>query len=237
MLCAVNTIRASARTLAGSRFMASLNVRRVGGDELRVVEPALDKRDVDVAAVIAQRLLGRRDVLAILLAARIGVMGRSDETDGAANAIRMHPLQRVRQIRVPVAHANVDRQRVTHGNQARAKAVRLPLRQLGQWGNAVEELVVMRDLFDPLRRDASSAQDVCEKRADIVAALRTTESDDAVRRRTPKWKTTSSFASAFLRFSATALAAFWSASPSAASNDGPWPGMPLSAECWRAIAA
>jgi len=65
-----------------------------------------------------QRLLGGGRVLAILLAARVGMMRGGDEHDRLPHTIGIHLLQRVGQQRMPVAHADVDRQRTAGGNKA-----------------------------------------------------------------------------------------------------------------------
>jgi predicted GNAT family N-acyltransferase len=98
-----------ARVLAdvdGQPVHGVAHVRHVRGNELRVVEPAVDERDVHVGRVIAQRLLRGSDVFAILLATRVGMVRRGDETDRAADAIRVHLLQvSVRygcQLRIPM---------------------------------------------------------------------------------------------------------------------------------------
>ena len=49
---------------------------------------------------------------------------------------------------------------------------------LGDWRHAAEELVVVSDFFDALRADAPAAQNIREKRADVVEPLRSTERDD-----------------------------------------------------------
>ena len=79
-----------------------------------MIEPASGERDLDVAPVASQ--LGPRggDVLAILLAARIGMLRRGDEPDRMSRPGVMHLAKRVRQQRMPVAHADVDWQRLSH---------------------------------------------------------------------------------------------------------------------------
>ena len=105
-------------------------------------------------------------------------MRGGDEADGAADSIRMHLLQRVRQVRMPVAHPDVDRQRVARVGEARPQPVSLTPCELGNRRNTGEQLVMMRDLFDTFGRDPPAAEDVCEERTDIVAPLRATERYD-----------------------------------------------------------
>ena len=78
---------------------------------------------------------------------------------------------------MPVAHADVDGQRHAARAQRCFQRRRLLHRQLGQRRHAAEPLVVMRDLVDPLRTDATSAQDVLEKRPHVVGSLGTAECD------------------------------------------------------------
>ena len=172
-------VQARLRSEIGWQFLERLaHVRNVGGDELRMIEPAVDEGHVDVAAVRSQRLLRGRDILAVLLTARVRVMSGSDETNRMPHAIRVHLLQRVRQQRMPVAHADVDGQRTAGGVEAFAETVRLATRQLRQRRYAIEQLVMVRDFFNALRRNSSSAQHVGEEGADVVAPLRTAEGDD-----------------------------------------------------------
>jgi hypothetical protein len=87
---------------------------------------------------------------------------------------------------------------------------------------------MMRDLFDAVGRDAPAAEHVCEKWPDVVAPFGAAErnDEDRIEHSGPFLAQDINavyffFASAFFRLSATAFAAFWSASPSAASNDEP----------------
>ena len=101
------------------------HVRRVGFDEARVIEPAADERHVHVGALRAQLAARGGDVLTVLLAARIGVLRRGDEPDGAPDTGRVHLAQRVRQDGMPVAHARrrpaaADRRRVRRASRPAA---------------------------------------------------------------------------------------------------------------------
>ena len=102
----------------------------------------------------------------------------SNEANRAANSCVVHLTERVGKKRVPVTHSDVDRKRMSGRRETLLKAFRLPARDGCQRRDAVEQLVVVRDFLDPLWRNAPPAQDVCEKWADVVAALGTTESDD-----------------------------------------------------------
>ena len=79
---------------------------------------------------------------------------------------------------MPVAHADVDRQRPPCDGQADAQSFRLPARQLGDGRDAVEQLVMMGNFFDALRAHAPAAQHVGEERTDVVASLRAAEGDE-----------------------------------------------------------
>ena len=104
-------------------------------------------------------------------------MGSGDDADGAADAGARHLGKRVGEERMPVAHPDVDRQRRAGARQPLAQALGLAHRQLGDRRDAAEELVVMRDFFDPLGRDAAAAQHVLEKRPDVGRPLRAAERD------------------------------------------------------------
>jgi hypothetical protein len=81
-------------------------------DEGRMIEPAVDKCDVDVFPLFADVNPGGSDVLAILLAARVRVLGGRDEPDGVAKSGRVHLAQCVGEQRMPVAHPDKDRERI-----------------------------------------------------------------------------------------------------------------------------
>lgn len=67
---------------------------------------------------------------------------------------------------------------MTRGCQAILQTRRLLTRDGRDWGHAPEELVVASDLFDPFGADAPAAENVREKRADVVEPLRAAEGDD-----------------------------------------------------------
>ena len=93
------------------------DVRGVGLHEQRVIEPAAHIRDVDVRAIRAQLGTCRGDGLAVLLAARVRMLGGGNESDRAAHAGGAHLATCVGQERMPVAHADVHRQRVARGHE------------------------------------------------------------------------------------------------------------------------
>ena len=104
-------------------------------------------------------------------------MRGGDQADGAADARARHLGQRVGEERVPVAHPDVHRQLRAAVAQPLAQSLGLRLRQSGEWRHAAEQLVVMRDLFDTLRRHAAAAQDVGEERSDVSWSLGAAERD------------------------------------------------------------
>ena len=151
---------------------------RGGVDEAGRQVPVADVGDLHVREPgVAQRLSRLGDVLAILRAARIAAMRGRDHADGPAYAVPRHLRQRVPQIRMPVAHADIHRQRVAPRRERRAQSPRLPVRQVGDRGHPVEQLVVVRDFLDPLGRHPPSAQDVGEKGSNISRTLRSAEGD------------------------------------------------------------
>ena len=108
-----------------------VHVRGVGGDPQGMIEPASGERDLDVAAFASQLRPGSGDVLAILLAARIGVLRRGDEPDRAPRALVMHLAERVGQQRMPVAHPDVYRHWVPDSREPVLETLRLTPRHLG----------------------------------------------------------------------------------------------------------
>src|SRR5688572_7814167 len=143
-----------------------------------MIEPAPHERDFHVIAVAPQLGSRRGDVLAVLLAARIGMLGGGDEADGAAQACRAEIAQRVWKQRMPVAHPDVDGKRMAGCLEAGPQALCLPTGNGGDRRDAVEELVVARDLLDALGADAPAAKHIGEKRTDVVRPLRPAERDD-----------------------------------------------------------
>ncbi len=92
-----------------------------------------------------------------------------------------HLPQRVGEVGVPVAVAEVDRQpdpvRGELGLERRDQIAVL----LVDRADAAEELVVMADLREPLARDVASARDVLEERDHVVGPLGAAERDDEQR--------------------------------------------------------
>ena len=89
---------------------------------------------------------GGRHVLAVLLAARVGMLRGDDEPDRTPHAGLVHVAQRVGQQRMPVAHADVDRQRVPRAGQTTARTIGLAPGDRRDRRHAAEELVVTRHL-------------------------------------------------------------------------------------------
>ena len=155
------------------------HVARIGFDEERMVEPAGNVGDVDVATRLsAERRAGSRHVLAVLLAAGVAVVRRRDESDRTPCTCAPHLLERVVEQRVPVAHPDEDRQRPAGGLEALLKAFGLAFRELGDGRHSAEHLVVMRDLFDPFRTDAPAAQHALQKRAYVGKTIGSTKRDN-----------------------------------------------------------
>ena len=115
------------------------------------------------------------DVLAVLAAAGVtGVGARGDHEDLAVPGV-VHVLKRLRDVGVPVAVAPEDRQVDApagefglHGGLERAVL-------LVNRADAAVGAVVVRDLFEPLVRDAAAPGDVAEERDDVLLALRAAE--------------------------------------------------------------
>ena len=93
-------------------------------------------------------------------------------------AVSVHRPQCIGEQRMPVAHADVDRQRPSRDGQTDAQSFRLPARELGDGRDAVEQLVMMGNLFDAFGAHAPAAQHVGEEWTDVVASLRAAEGDE-----------------------------------------------------------
>ncbi len=78
---------------------------------------------------------------------------------------------------MPVAHPDIHRQARAAVAQPLAQSLGLRLRQSREWRHATEQLVVMGDFFDALRRNAPAAQDVGEERSDVSWPLGAAERD------------------------------------------------------------
>ena len=105
-------------------------------------------------------------------------MRRGNHADQPPHAAAASSRQRVFDERPPVAHADVDRQREAARGQPLAQPARLPLGDRRDRRDAAEELVVVRDRLDPLRRNAARPQHVLQERPDVVGALRPAEGDE-----------------------------------------------------------
>ena len=79
---------------------------------------------------------------------------------------------------MPVAHADVDRERMAERFQPGLKSIRLAAGDLGDGRDATEELVVMGHLLYPLLGHTAAAENVVEEGADVVGTLGTAERDD-----------------------------------------------------------
>jgi len=104
-------------------------------------------------------------------------MGGSDDADDAADPRARHFGERVGEKRMPVAHADVNRQLRAVVFEPLAQSLGLCLGQAGQRRHAAEQFVVMRHLFDTLGRHATATQHVREERSDVSWPLWAAESD------------------------------------------------------------
>jgi hypothetical protein len=101
-----------------------------------------------------------------------------DETDRVPQPGRMHLSQRIRQKRVPVAHPDVDRERMARCLQADAQSFRLPSCDLCDRGDAAKELVVVRDFLDTFGTDTPAAEDIRQERSNVIEPLWPAKRDD-----------------------------------------------------------
>jgi hypothetical protein len=88
-----------------------------------------------------------------------------------ADARGVHLAQRVGEVRVPVAHADVDRQRLARVAQARFEPVGLARVMAVIGDTPPKQLVVMRHFLHAFGRHAAAAQHVGEEGADVVETL------------------------------------------------------------------
>ena len=150
----------------------------VRGNEERVIVPVGDVRDLDVVKALPREAAARLgDVLAILRAARVASMRCRNHANRAANPGARHLRQCVAQEWMPIAHPEIDRERMTGIGETPSEAVGLPLGQLGNRRSSADHFIVMRHFVDPPWRHAAAAEDVLEKGPHVRRRLRTTERD------------------------------------------------------------
>src|ERR1035441_8278427 len=99
-------------------------------------------------------------------------MGSKTDGDHAYNAVGSHLLQRVRDKRVPVAHADVNRK-----PQLAGYTLRLLARNSGQ-GPAANQRVAMLHLAHHRLRHGPAARDVLQELGNVLHPLRTAVSDE-----------------------------------------------------------
>ena len=123
-------------------------------------------------------LLRPEQILAVLAAAGVGGVRGGEERERPLDAVRGHLAERIREERVPVAVAEVDRQidpvlvelDPKRGDQRAVLGV--------DRADAAEELVVVGDLLQPLARDVAPAGHVLEEGDHVVHPLGPAERDD-----------------------------------------------------------
>ena len=91
--------------------------------------------------------------------------------DRTPRPLAPHARDRVLEERMPVAHPDIHRQRSARSGQPLLQPFGLTPCQLGDGRDAAEDLVMMRNLFDPFRRNAPSAQDPLEERTHVGEAI------------------------------------------------------------------
>ena len=166
-----------------------------GGDEEGMGVPRCDVADRGGAR--AQGGACGVDRLDVALAARLDRVGREDHADGPLHARLRHAGQRVGEVRRPVPHADEDRERRPVGGERGLQPRRLPEGDLVQRRATADHLVVVNDLFDPLRGNPvlSATDDVGEEGPDLLGARGTAEGDQQHRvggRRHGDWAAESS---------------------------------------------
>lgn len=160
------------------RYSAEYRLQTVGRglDESRMVEKGAELVDVRRVRTGGSARVG--NVVEVLPAARVRRISRRDISEGPPDSGGSHGLQRLRQKRVPVAIAPVNRQ------------VDVVLRKFSPHGrnefahlrvdgtDAIEMFVVRRHFEQPLARDISSPEHILQKRNDVFTLFGAAEADD-----------------------------------------------------------
>src|SRR5688572_25478152 len=176
-----NAVRAEDQPRGGAQVLGQCHdgapdVLRVRADEAGMRKPVGHERHLHVGKTALENLRARSlHVLAVLRAARVAAMRGGDEPDRTANPGARHLRERVGQIRVPVAHADVHGQGSAGLLEAGSKSVSLHGGDSRERRQAAEHLVMMGHLVHALRRDAPPAQHVGDERPHVVRALRPSE--------------------------------------------------------------
>ena len=89
----------------------------------------------------------------------------------------LHLRERLVQERVPVPHADVDGQSEALLRERASERVGLAARQIVQRRASADQLVVVRHLLEPFRRNAPSRRDDLEERANVLGSLGSSERD------------------------------------------------------------
>ena len=161
-----------------------------GRDEERMIAPR--GREDDLGRAVADLVARRRDVGRVALPRSLGLERRQDDAERAPMPGVLHLRERLVQERVPVPHADVDGQGEALLCERASERVGLAARQLVQRRAPADQLVVVRHLFEALRRNAPSRRDDLEERADVLGSLGSSERDqqdrvDAGHREDSSW--------------------------------------------------
>ncbi len=152
---------------------------RVGAREARVRRELTHLVDAQGAlgdaAVLGQLVRGRREILTVLTARTVGGVGARRQRDDAARAVGVRLAQRVGEERFGVAVAPHDRRRdaatLELGAQRRDEGTVL----IVDGAAPTHDLVVVRDVGEPLVGDAAPGRHAAQERHDLVGLLRAAE--------------------------------------------------------------
>ena len=175
MLCAVNATCA-AGTIAQT-LQCRPQVIGVRGNEIGVVVEDPELAELDRSPGLRTR---RVQILTVLPAVRSrNCRPRRQNARARCTAGGRHLPQCRRQQRMPVPIAPVDRaSRIPCCRSSGSPAAAIKSRTLLiDRADAAEVVIVLGDFEHPVARDRSSAEDVLQKRDDIVATFRTAEGD------------------------------------------------------------
>ena len=104
-------------------------------------------------------------------------MGRQDDPYRPLHSVAGHLCQNFRQERMPVPHAHINRDSRPLLFQQQPQAIRLAEGELVEGRSASDQFVMVGHFLDPLPGHRTPAQDVVQKRTDLIASGRSPETD------------------------------------------------------------
>ena len=127
---------------------------------------------------LRESVRGREEVLPVAAAAAVGAEGAGHVDERRPDSVPRHPRHGVRQHRMPVPVAQVDREPRTALGERRLERPHELAGVLRDGAHPAEPVVTLRDAGLAGGRDRQPAEDVVEERHDVVRSLRAAERDD-----------------------------------------------------------